>query len=244
MLFRLDGSVAFGPTKVFNAQTGISITNLPFSATVQSLSGDQKKLFRYNSSTASIVIYDMTSIASLSGPVILPTPADGSVAAQALTNLIWTPSPTALTYDVYFGTNQAAVAAATTASGLYLGRVSTPGMPPGQLLVPGSTYYWRVDVDGFNATNNGPAWSFTVSTVAITPTQVTVGSVAGYNPANTSLSLTSTVPTAWTAKVTGASWLTMNSTNGTTPSTISVSFNTAAFAAGTYTITLSSRSAV
>ncbi len=230
----LDGSVAFGPTEVFNAQTGISITNLPFSTTVQSLSGDQKKLFRYNSSTASVVIYDMAGIASISGLTIVPTPASGSVVAQAPTNLVWSPSPVALAYDVYFGTNQSAVAAATVASPLYLGRVSTPGMPPGQQLVSGNTYYWRVDAVGFNATNAGPAWSFTVSQVTITPAQIAVGGISGYNPASTSLSLTNAVPTAWTAAVTGASWLTINSNSGTTPATITLAFNTTAFPAGTY----------
>ncbi len=231
----LDGSVVFGPNEVFNAQTGILITNLPFSTTVQTLSGDQKKLFRYNSAMTNIVIYDMASIAPISGLVILPNPADGSVVALAPTNLVWSPTPTALSYDVYFGTNLSAVAAATMASPLYLGRVSTPGISPGQPLASGSTYYWRVDADGFNATNAGPVWSFTISTLAITPTQVSVGGSSGYNPANASLSLTSMVPNAWTAKVTGASWLTMSPTNGTTPAAVTLSFNTAAFPAGTYT---------
>ena len=135
----LDGSVAFGPNEVYNAQTGIVITNLPFSTTVQTLSGDQKKLFRYNSANTNIVIYDMAGIASISGLAIVPTPADGSVVAQAPTNLVWSPTPTALAYDVYFGTNQSAVVAATPSSSPYLGRVSTPGISPGQQLMSGNT---------------------------------------------------------------------------------------------------------
>jgi len=231
----LDGSVAFGPNEVFNAQSGILITNLPFSTTVQTLSGDQKKLVRYNAAAASVVIYDMASIAPVNGLVIVPTPADGSVVAVAPTNLDWSPTPTALAYDVFFGTNQAAVSAATTASQLYHGRVPSPGIPPGQQLVPGITYYWRVDVVGFNATNSGPVWSFTVSPLTITPPQIIAGSVAGYNPASTSLSLTSAAPIPWTAAVTGGSWLTLASTNGSTPGALTVNFNTSALSAGTYT---------
>jgi hypothetical protein len=49
--------VAFGPNEVFNSLTGITITNLPFSTTVQTLSGDQTKLFRYNASAGAIVIW-------------------------------------------------------------------------------------------------------------------------------------------------------------------------------------------
>lgn len=231
----LDGSVAFGPNEVFNAQTGILITNLPFSTTVQTLSGDQSKLFRYNSTTASIVIYDMASIASISGLSILPAPLDGSVVTLAPTNLVWSPTPAALSYDVYLGTNQATVAAATMGSPLYLGRVATPGISPGQTLVPGNTYYWRVDTVGFNTTNAGPVWSFTISKLAITPAQVSVGGSSGYNPANASLSLTSAMPTAWSAAVTGAPWLVLSSSNGTTPATVTLTFNTAMFPAGTYT---------
>jgi hypothetical protein len=231
----LDGTVAFGPTQVFNAQSGIVITNLPFSTTVQTLSGDQKRLFRYNPTTASLVIYDMSTIASISGPTIVPTPADGSALALPPTNLVWSPAPAALGYDIYLGTNQSVVGAATLASSLYLGRTSTPGIAPTQQFVPGKTYYWRVDTVGFNATNTGPVWSFTISPLAITPPQITAGGIAGYNPASSSLTLTSSVPTSWTATVTGASWLTINSFSGSTPATVTLSFNTAALPAGTYT---------
>src|SRR5690349_7509612 len=62
----LDGSIAFGPTEVFNSVAGNTITNLPFSTTVMTLSGDQKKLFRYQAGSASVVIYDMATIASVS----------------------------------------------------------------------------------------------------------------------------------------------------------------------------------
>src|SRR5208283_4737475 len=115
---------------------------------------------------------------------------------------------------------QAALAAATTSSSLYLGRITATSIPPGQQLVPGDTYYWRVDTIGFNATNLGAAWSFTVSPIAITPTQVSVAAIGGYNPAGVNLSLTSAVPIAWSAAVTGSPWLTLTSTSGTTPSAI------------------------
>ncbi len=231
----LDGSIAFGPTEVFNSKTGIVITNLPFATSVQSLSGDQKQLFRYNSSAGTVVIYDMSTIASITGLAIVPTPANGSVVAQAPANLSWSPSATALSYDLYFGTNQAAVTSAGTASPLYLGRTTATSISPGQQLNPGGTYYWRVDAVGFNATNQGPAWSFTVSQIVITPAQISAGGIAGYNPTNVSLSLTSAVPMGWSAAVTGPSWVTLDTTNGTTPSTVTVSFNTAAFTAGSYT---------
>jgi hypothetical protein len=231
----LDGAVAFGPTEVFNTQNGATIINLPFSTTVQTLSGDQKKLFRYNASTTNLVIYDMASIAPVSGPNIVPTPADGSVVSLPLTNLTWTVSPVALAYDVYLGTNQAQVTGATQISAQYLGRVTSPAQALSQTLTPGATYYWRVDVVGFDSTNTGSVWSFIVSTLSINPSQISYSAIAGYNPPGMALNLTSSMSVAWTAAVTGSNWLTLNPMSGTSPMTAVISFNTAALSAGQYT---------
>src|SRR6266849_3333676 len=230
-----DGTLAFGPTQVFNAQNGTVLTNLPFSTTVQTLSGDQKKLFRYRASTSDLFVYDMSAIAPVSGPAIVPTPTDGSVVWLPPTNLLWTVSPIALAYDVYFGANQAQVSAATPVSAQYLGRVTTPGQPLAQTLSPGATYYWRVDVVRFSVTNAWPVWSFAVSSLAVYPTQISLGAIAGLNPSATSLRLTSSVPRSWTAAVKGSDWLALSATNGLSPANIVVSFNTAALAVNLYT---------
>jgi len=231
----LDGSIAFGPTEVFNTVNGNTITNLPFATTVQTLSGDQKKLFRYQGSTTSIVIYDMAAIASVGGPNPVPTPANGAVVSLPLTNLSWTVSPLALSYDVYFGTNQSQVAAATYVSPLLLGRIAAPPQLLSGPLAPGVTYYWRLDVVGFSATNTGPVWSFTTSTLSVNPAQINYSAVAGYNPAGISLVLTGAAPITWSAAVTGENWLSINSTSGTSPGAVTVSFNSAALPAGQYT---------
>jgi hypothetical protein len=231
----LDGSIAFGPTEVFNTVNGNTVTTLPFSTTVMTLSGDQKKLFRYQASGSSVVIYDMAAIASVSGPNPVPTPADGAVVSLPLTNLNWSVSPLALAYDVYFGTNQSQVAAATSASALRLGRVSAPPQSLAAPLAPGVTYYWRLDVVGFGATNTGPVWSFTTSTLSVNPAQIQASAIAGYNPANLSLALTGAAPVAWSASVSGGNWLSISPASGTSPGTVTISFNTAALAAGQYT---------
>lgn len=230
-----DGSLAFGPTKVFNSQNGIALTNFSLSTTVQCLSGDQRRLFRYRPDTSDLFVHDMAGVAPVNGPTIVPTPPDGAVVGSAPTNLLWSVSPIALAYDVYFGTNRAAVSNATLASAQSLGRVTSTSKPVPQVLVPGSTYYWRVDVVGFNATNAGPVWSFTVSPLVIVPPEIVVGAIAGYNPAGTSLNLTSTVPKSWAAAVAGANWLSLSAPSGTSPSTLGVTFNTAGLPVGLYT---------
>src|ERR1035437_2214608 len=186
----LDGTIAFGPTEVFNTQTAATLTNFSFSTTVQTLSGDQKKLFRYNSAATNVVIYDMASIAPVSGPTLVPTPADGSVVSLPLLNLTWTVSPFALAYDVYFGTNQAQVTGATQTSTQYLGRVTSPAQTLSQPLAPGVTYYWRVDIAGFSSTNVGSVWSFTVSPLSINPSQISLSAIAGFNQQSSTLNLT------------------------------------------------------
>ena len=234
----LDGSLAFGLTGVFNAQNGATLTNLSFSTTVQTLSGDQKKLFRYRVSTSDLFVYDMSSITPVNGPAIAPTPADGAVVGQPPTNLLWSVSPYALAYDVYYGTNSNQVAAANFSSTQYLGRVAAPTQSLPQTPSPEVTYYWRVDVVGFNTTNKGPIWSFMVSSLAVSPSQISLDGIAGFNPATATLSLTSAVPLTWTAAVTGSNWLTINPTNGTSPGTVMMTFHTTTLPAGLYTNTV------
>ncbi len=228
----LDGSVAFGPTEVYNTLNGTILTNLPFAATVQTLSGDQTELFRYNASTSSLIIYDMTTIAPVSGPNLAPTPGNGSVVSPPLTNLTWTVSPFALAYDVFFGTNQAQVEAATETSAQFLGRVTVPGMPLLQTLYPGSNYFWRVDVLGFDATNTGSVWSFTVSTLSVNPAQINYSAIAGYNPPGMTLNLSSAVPVSWQAAVAGSNWMVINPPAGKAPTNVAITYNTAALPPG------------
>jgi len=69
----------------------------------------------------------------------------------------------------------------------------------------------------------------------VNPNQINTSSIAGYNPASISLVLTGAAPVAWSAAVAGANWLSINPASGTSPGTVTVSFNTASLAAGQYT---------
>jgi hypothetical protein len=87
--------------------------------------------------------------------------------------LQWSPGDSALAHEVYFGESLEAVSAATPSdTGVFAGRlttstlaVGTAGSPHPQALVPGNTYYWRVDEinDGNPASPwKGDVWSFWV----------------------------------------------------------------------------------
>ena len=79
-----------------------------------------------------------------------PIPADGSVLGQTWVVLTWSAGTGAVSHDVYLGDNLADVQAGTgetfrgnqTVTNLLIGFVGAP-YPEG--LVPGATYYWRID---------------------------------------------------------------------------------------------------
>ena len=103
-------------------------------------------------------------------------------------------------------------------------------------MAPGATYYWRVDVVGFAATNSGVVWSFSPATISVNPSLLNLSAIAGFNPASVSISVTGSTYVAWTAAVTGQNWMSVSPLERhDTFCTVNVSFNTAALSAGIYT---------
>jgi hypothetical protein len=104
-------------------------------------------------------------------PVIAygPNPADGAVLGDTWTNISWQAGHTAASHDVYFGESYDDVADGTADT--FLGNqvetffvVGFPGFPYPDGLVPGTTYYWRIDeVEADGVTKHaGEVWSFMV----------------------------------------------------------------------------------
>ncbi|MEJ2703415.1 MAG: LamG domain-containing protein, partial [Sedimentisphaerales bacterium] len=98
-----------------------------------------------------------------------PNPEDGALYADTWANLSWTAGSTAASHDVYLSDNFADVNDGTgdafrgnqTATYIVAG---FPGFPYPDGLVPGTTYYWRIDeveADG-TTKHKGDIWSFTV----------------------------------------------------------------------------------
>jgi hypothetical protein len=98
-----------------------------------------------------------------------PKPADGALHEDTWASLSWTPGSGAASHDVYFGNNFKDVndGAAETFQGNQTATflvVGFPGFAFPDGLVPGTTYYWRVDeieADG-TTIHKGDLWSFTV----------------------------------------------------------------------------------
>ncbi|MFH1718681.1 MAG: LamG-like jellyroll fold domain-containing protein, partial [Planctomycetota bacterium] len=98
------------------------------------------------------------------GAVGNPQPANGAADVQMNAKLSWTAATTAVSHDVYFGTDKDAVKNATTASVEYKGNKSlgSESHDPGKLAWH-SDYYWRVDAVYNAGTVKGLVWSFTTA---------------------------------------------------------------------------------
>ena len=97
-----------------------------------------------------------------------PDPADGDLYPDTWVNLSWRPGDFAHSHDVYFGENFNDVN--DGAEGTFLGNqsltfiiVGFPGFAYPDGLVPGTTYYWRIDEVNDTEPNSpwkGNVWSF------------------------------------------------------------------------------------
>ncbi len=93
-----------------------------------------------------------------------PKPATGSTGASMVGKLSWTPATSAVSHDVYLGTDKDAVRNATKASPEFKGNkaLGSESLDPGKLAWF-SDYYWRVDAVYSTGTVKGLVWSFTTA---------------------------------------------------------------------------------
>ncbi|MCP4613575.1 MAG: LamG domain-containing protein [Planctomycetes bacterium] len=126
-----------------------------------------------------------------------PTPADGTLYPDTWVNISWSPGDFAVSHDIYLGDNFDDVNSGveSTFQGNQAGTfmvVGFPGFAFPDGLVPGTTYYWRVDEVNDTEPNSpwiGPVWSFSIPPMtAYVP-----------NPADGAESVNLNVELSWTA---------------------------------------------
>ena len=99
-----------------------------------------------------------------------PSPRNGEMITTTKATLKWQPGDKALAHEVYFGESFDQISAATTAdTAVFFGRqtkaefaVGAAGNPVPTALVPGKTYYWRVDEINGDQIWKGDVWAFQV----------------------------------------------------------------------------------
>ncbi len=101
---------------------------------------------------------------------LAPKPEDGALNPETWVNLSWLPGGLAVSHDVYIGDNFDDVNAG--AEGTFQGNqagtfivVGFPGFAYPDGLVPGTTYYWRIDEVNDTEPNSpwkGDVWSFSI----------------------------------------------------------------------------------
>jgi hypothetical protein len=86
----------------------------------------------------------------------IPIPPNGSTTAKPDLDLMWLPGYQAKCHTVYFGADRSALKE--------IGQFNASNIcAPGQELIDGATYYWRIDtIDRDGALLTGPVWTFTV----------------------------------------------------------------------------------
>jgi hypothetical protein len=180
-----DAGATWGLTETWESRRPTSATiseNMTALATISSgsaaawvkhyLPGDNYRGFvrTYDRDGAPTIIEDLIRLAEYTATnSSSPNPADGSYHPDTWATVSWGPGAFAASHDVYLSDNFEDVQVGAEAA--FLGNqtetnfvVGFPGFPYPDGLVPGTTYYWRVDdVEADGATKyEGEVWSFTV----------------------------------------------------------------------------------
>jgi len=120
------------------------------------------------------VLSEVEILAAMSGEpwtyAFGPEPADGALHEATWANLLWMPGELAVSHDVYLGDNFDDVnnGAESTFQGNQATASFTIGFPGFAIpdgLVPGTTYYWRIDEVNDTEPNSpwkGEVWSFSI----------------------------------------------------------------------------------
>jgi len=171
--FYKNGTLVFEDTESGTPQastTSLSIANeQPMSRYVN---GTMDDIRIYNESMTDVEIQAAMEGADAYPYALGPNPADGALYEDTWVNLSWSPGDFAVSHDVYLGENLDDVSSATADSPAFRGNqtgtflvAGFPGFPYPDGLVPGTTYYWRIDEVNDTEPNSpwkGDVWSFSI----------------------------------------------------------------------------------
>jgi len=126
-----------------------------------------------------------------------PDPEDGASGVSTTPIISWLTGLSAVSHDVYFGTDFNDVNNATQVSSEFKGNQPGTTYSPSPILDLGTTYYWRIDEIDATETFKGDTWCFTVKTPVYKATQPV--------PADKAIDVINTTTLSWTAGATATS---------------------------------------
>jgi hypothetical protein len=228
------GHALVSGSEVLNGTDGTVRRFLPVTVSVAAFTGDQTALVYLNSATQQLA---RTAIPNLPAASITPVIADGTTLSAVPTGLSWTGSPLSASYDVFLGSDAAAVGAATNMlGGIYRGNTTAVSFSIGSSSFQlGQTYYWRIDTRNFDgSTVKGQVWSFRLPVVAVAPGSVSMASMLGSTTAlTTTLNITAASPATNWSLSTNAAWVSLSHHSGAGAQAVTVTLSPGQLPAGT-----------
>ncbi|MEN3942877.1 fibronectin type III domain-containing protein [Prosthecobacter sp. SYSU 5D2] len=215
------GEIAVTNNAIYKNFTGSKLLDLPVTTSIHGITSDYARLVIFNPVSSELETMDLFALIGAEAMGRVPHPASGGSVLQPA-SLSWAGQPGANRYEVFFGSTFAAVNAATTASSEYLGSTLAPTFPAPDALMPGATYYWRVDTVLNSHTSTGSVHSFTVSPIIASASKVETSTVQSHADHRIKVQLSSAAPgLSWSVSA-DQPWVTFVRSTGTTPAELEI----------------------
>jgi hypothetical protein len=227
------GEVGITKTSVYETATGNKLVDLPVATAVQVVTPDYSRLAYFNPSQRAFGSFKL--LEAIGDKILNQTlsPANGAIVLSP-SSLRWQSVPGAQKYQVYLGTSQQDVSAATPTSPLLLGETTASFFPLNNKLTPGVTYFWRIDTVTSSGVTKGEVHNFTVSQISASLSQIDTATVQGHAHHTISIDLASDSSSlTWQASA-DVPWISFQPASGTTPSALQVVIDASHLVPGSY----------
>jgi len=226
---------------IYPGEGGGKIAPLPIQSAVQAITPDCSWLLTIDENDGSRHWMDLRTNPGLPALGIADSPPDGATVFQPA-RLSWIPEPMAYRYQVYLGTDEAAVRAATPDSPTYLGETPAPHMALSTPPTPETQYFWKVVTFKTDGSQSEAVRSFLVSPLIVDTAPVSVETIKGVVAYHRHVSLgDSGTPVSWTAQ-SDMPWVVLENNSGTTPADLDIKIKSAGLTTGKHTATVTIRS--
>ncbi|MDN5354923.1 MAG: hypothetical protein PWQ09_1679 [Candidatus Cloacimonadota bacterium] len=163
-----DGGSSWEVLKTYTNNEGVSdypLTRQEIDLSDYNQENDVKIAFHgdYNNGYRLRVYLDYVVVDQHGEPGIcsIDNPADEDTNVDVFTALSWHQAQFATSYDVYLGTEEAAVLIADNTSPTFQGNTTATSYSPANYLKGNTTYFWRIDALNQYGSSQSSVWSFT-----------------------------------------------------------------------------------